>query len=116
MAITDTITSAATAKILASIPRPTARLGDLGVPHCSPYVIATGSPNVFVNNRPMAAKGDFSTPHLKPGKPICPVHMAPIAKGSGSVRVNGRPVARIGDSLSGCTFVATGSFDVFTGG
>jgi len=42
--------------------------------------------------------------------------MARIAKGSGSVRVNGRPVARIGDSLSGCTFVATGSFDVFTGG
>ena len=110
-----TVTSAIASKIIAAIPRPTARLGDLGVPHCSPYVIATGSPNVFVNNRPMAAKGDFSSPHLKPGKPICPGHVAPIAQGSGSVRVNGRPVARVGDSLSGCTFVATGSVDVFTG-
>ena len=114
MAITSAITSAATSKILAAIPRPTARLGDLGVPHCSPYVIATGSPNVFVNNRPMAAKGDISSPHLKPGK-ICPIHVAFIGQGSGTVRVNGRPVARVGDSLSGCTFVATGSFDVFTG-
>jgi len=110
-----TVTSAIASKIIAAIPKPTARLGDLGVPHCSPYVIATGSPNVFVNNRPMAAKGDFSSPHQKPGELDCPEHVAPIAKGSSSVRVNGRPVARVGDSLSGCTFVATGSFDVFTG-
>ena len=94
--------------------RPTARLGDLGVPHCSGYVIATGSPNVFVNGRPVAARGDVSSPHLRPGKP-CPGHVAPIATGSGTVFVNGRPVARIGDPLAGCTLVATGSTDVFTG-
>ena len=94
--------------------RPTARLGDLGVPHCSGYVIATGSPNVFVNNKPMAAVGDTSSPHTYPSIPICLPHVAPIAQGSGSVRVNGRPVARVGDALAGCTLVATGSPDVFT--
>ena len=70
---------------------------------------------MFVNNRPMAAKFDITSPHLFPGKP-CPVHVAFIEKGSGSVSVNGRPVARVGDSVADCTFVATGSFDVFTGG
>ena len=94
--------------------RPTARLGDQGVPHCSGYVIATGSPNVFVNGKPMASVGDTSTPHLRPGTP-CPAHVAAINQGSGTVFVNGRPVARIGDSLAGCTVVATGSTDVFTG-
>ena len=94
--------------------RPTARLGDQGVPHCSGYSIATGSPNVFVNNKPMAARGDVSTPHLLPGRP-CPAHVAPISQGSGTVFVNSRPVARVGDALAGCTAVATGSFDVFTG-
>ena len=94
--------------------RPTARLGDQGVPHCSGYVIATGSPNVFVNNKPMAAVGDKSSPHTLPAKPVCLPHVASIIAGSGSVFVNGRPVARVGDPLAGCTLVATGSPDVFT--
>ena len=94
--------------------RPTARLGDQGVPHCSGYVIATGSPNVFVNGKPMAAVGDSSSPHKKPGIPVCPGHVASISQGSSSVRVNGRAVARVGDALAGCTLVATGSPNVFT--
>lgn len=93
--------------------RPTARLGDQGVPHCSGYTIATGSPNVFVNGKPMAAVGDTSTAHLRPGTP-CRGHVASISQGSGSVFVNGRAVARVGDALAGCTLVATGSPDVFT--
>jgi len=93
--------------------RPVARLGDIGIPHCSPYVIATGSPNVFVNGLPLAALGDISSPHLLPAVPTCVPHVAPIAMGSLSVFVNGRPVARLGDPLAGCTRVATGSFDVF---
>ena len=95
--------------------RPTARLGDFGIPHCSPYVIATGSPSVFVNNLPMAALGDISSPHLLPAKPTCVPHVGFIALGSFSVFVNGRPVARVGDPLATCTKIATGSFDVFTG-
>lgn len=91
-----------------------ARLGDLGVPHCSPYVIATGSADVSINGRPAARVGDVSTPHLLPGRP-CPGHVAPIAVGSSSVVINGRPAAFVGSYLAGCTFVATGSTDVVVG-
>jgi uncharacterized Zn-binding protein involved in type VI secretion len=94
--------------------RPVARLGDQGVPHCSGYTIATGSPSVFVNLKPVASVGDISTPHLRPGSP-CPGHVASISTGSPGVFVNLRPMARVGDSLAGCTFVATGSSDVFAG-
>ena len=94
--------------------RPVARLGDQGVPHCSPYTIATGSPTVYAELRPVASVGDFSTPHLVPSRRCFP-HAAPIITGSPTVYVNLRPVARVGDSLAGCTFVATGSFSVFAG-
>jgi len=94
--------------------RPVARLGDQGVPHCSGFSIAQGSPTVFVDLRPAARLGDLSTPHLRPGHP-CPPHIAPISSGSATVFVNGRPLARVGDRLAGCTAVATGSFDVFAG-
>ena len=92
-----------------------ARLGDAGVPHCSGYVIATGSADVVINGRGAARVGDSSSPHLRPGRP-CPIHVAPIARGSASVVINGRPAARVGDALGGCTLVATGSGDVIIGG
>ena len=91
-----------------------ARFGDLGVPHCSPYVIATGSTDVFINGRPAARVGDISSPHLVPAR-VCFNHVAPIAIGSTSVFINGRPAAYVGSYLAGCTFVATGSTDVVTG-
>lgn len=91
-----------------------ARLGDLGVPHCSPYVIATGSTDVNINGRPAARVGDVSTPHLVPAR-RCFVHIAPIVLGSPSVLINGRPAAFVGSYLAGCTFVATGSGDVIVG-
>jgi uncharacterized Zn-binding protein involved in type VI secretion len=94
--------------------RPVARLGDHGVPHCSPFVIATGSPTVFVNSKPVARLGDLSTPHLFPARRCLP-HVAPILGGSFTVFANGRPLARVGDGLAGCTFVATGSVTVFAG-
>lgn len=97
--------------------RPVARLGDQGVPHCSGFSIAQGSPTVFVNLQPLSSLGDISTPHLRPrpGNPPCSPHVAPIASGSATVFVNLKPVARVGDSLAGCTFVATGSPTVFAG-
>jgi uncharacterized Zn-binding protein involved in type VI secretion len=97
--------------------RPVARLGDQGVPHCSGFSIAKGSPTVFVNLKPAARLGDISTPHLKPGpgNPPCSIHAAPISNGSATVFVNGIPIARVGDALAGCTFVATGSPTVFAG-
>jgi len=97
--------------------RPVARLGDKGVPHCSPFSIAKGSSTVFANFKPVSRLGDISTPHLKPGpgNPPCSLHAAPISNGSKTVFVNLLPIARIGDSLAGCTFVASGSPTVFAG-
>ena len=92
-----------------------ARKGDQGIPHCSGYVIAAGSEDVFINGIAAARQGDNSTPHLLPGGPSCPAHTAPISRGSETVFVNGQPLARIGDPLAGCTAVAQGSEDVFAG-
>ena len=92
-----------------------ARQGDLGIPHCSPYVIATASGDVIINGRGAARVGDVSTPHLRPGGKRCPIHMASIVLGSTSVTINGRPAAFVGSYLLGCTFVATGSGDVIIG-
>ena len=92
-----------------------ARRGDAGVPHCSPYVIATASSDVIINGRGAARQGDISTPHLRPAGRRCGGHVAPIIRGSASVLINGRPAARVGDSLAACTRVATGSGDVIIG-
>ena len=43
-----------------------ARAGDSGMVHCSGYVIAGGSSDVFVNGRPAARVGDSSSVHLRP--------------------------------------------------
>jgi uncharacterized Zn-binding protein involved in type VI secretion len=91
-----------------------ARQGDQGVPHCSPYVIATGSTDVLINGRPAARVGDVSTAHLVPAR-RCFGHVASITVGSTSVLINGKPAAFVGSYLAGCTFVATGSADVVVG-
>lgn len=86
-----------------------ARQGDPGVVHCSGYVIASGSPDVFVNGLPVARVGDPSISHLGSG---CVNHTSTIIVGSPNVFVNGRPLARVGDALSACTQIAQGSPDV----
>lgn len=90
------------------------RIGDADVAHCSGMVRAEGSPNVYVNGIPWSRQGDLNTPHLLPGEP-CPTHAAPIAVGSTTVFVNGKGAGRVGDAISGCTSVASGSSDVFCG-
>lgn len=92
-----------------------ARKGDPGVPHCSPYVIMTGSTDVYVNGKPAARVGDVSTVHLRPGGKFCVPHVAAILTGSTSVFVNGKPIARQGSILGGCTMIALGSTDVNAG-
>lgn len=91
-----------------------ARQGDIGVPHCSVYLIATGSGDVKINGRGAARVGDVSTPHLVPARRCFP-HVARIVLGSTSVNINGRPAAFVGSYLAGCTVVATGSSDVIVG-
>ena len=88
---------------------------DVDVVHCSVPRRLAMSPNVIVNGTGISRQGDNNTPHLKPGAP-CPTHAAPIASGSSTVKVNTKGCGRIGDGISGCTSVATGSSNVFAGG
>ena len=97
--------------------RSVCRVGDLDLVHCSVPSRLQGSLNVRVNGIPVSRQGDLNTVHqLPPFVPACPAHAAPITLGSFTVRVNGRGCGRIGDSVAGCTFVATGSPNVFAGG
>ena len=88
---------------------------DADVTHCSTPRRDACSGNVFVNGIGISRQGDVNTSHLLPGAP-CPPHTAPIATGSTTVFVNNKGCGRIGDAISGCTSVATGSPNVFAGG
>jgi|LWDU01.1.fsa_nt_gi uncharacterized Zn-binding protein involved in type VI secretion len=94
------------------------RIGDGDFFHCSSPHRMTGSLNVLVNGLPWSCQGDINAPHLIPCKcPICCcIHVAPITFGSWTVRVNGRGAGRTFDSLSACTAVMTGSWNVIAGG
>jgi uncharacterized Zn-binding protein involved in type VI secretion len=88
---------------------------DADVPHCSGMNRSALSPDVKVNGTGISRQGDVNTPHLLPPPP-CPTHAAPIATGSTTVFINTKGCGRIGDGISGCTSVATGSSNVFAGG
>ena len=88
---------------------------DADVEHCSVPRRDECSPNVFVNGTGISRQGDNNTSHLLPGAP-CPSHAAPIATGSTTVFINSKGCGRIGDGISACTSVATGSSNVFAGG
>ena len=87
---------------------------DDDVVHCSVPSRLEKSPNVFVNGTGISRQGDTHHPHLLPA-PICPPHQAPITTGSTTVFINGNGCGRIGDDVSGCTVVATGSSNTFAG-
>jgi len=87
---------------------------DSDVPHCSGMNRSALSPDVLVNGTGISRQGDVNTPHLLPGGP-CPTHTAPIATGSTTVFINTKGCGRIGDGISACTSVATGSSNVFAG-
>lgn len=87
---------------------------DADIVHCSVPLRSQRSDDVFVNGTGVSRQGDNNTPHLLPPPP-CPAHAAPIAVGSPTVFANNKGVGRIGDAISGCTSVATGSPNVFAG-
>lgn len=87
---------------------------DSDVTHCSTPQRDDRSDNVKVNGTGISRQGDNNTAHLLPPIP-CPSHTAPIAIGSTSVFINGKGCGRIGDAISGCTSVASGSENVFAG-
>ena len=91
------------------------RIGDADVTHCSGMTRAVGSPDVYVNNIKWSCQGDVNTTHLLPGGPPCPSHAMPIANGSSTVKINGKGCGRIGDGITACTSVQSGSENVFAG-
>lgn len=96
---------------------PAHRRTDIGSGHSChfPPTLATGgSPNVFVNNKPLMRVGDAYVPH---GCPVCPepTHGRKLAAGSSSVFINGKPAGRIGDAIDCGGQAQTGSPNVFIG-
>lgn len=89
-------------------------LVDKDVVHCSQPSREQCSDNVFVNGIGISRQGDNNNSHLLPGAP-CPSHAAPITIGSTTVFINGKGCGRVGDAVTACTFVATGSENVFAG-
>ena len=89
-------------------------LVDQDVFHCSIPSRLERSPNVYCNGTGISRQGDLNDGHLLPPEP-CLTHQAPIEIGSTTVFINGKGCGRIGDAISECTSVATGSFNVFAG-
>lgn len=88
---------------------------DVDLVHCSLPSRVGASINVLVNGIGVSRQGDFNDPHLYPVGIFCFFHAAPITLGSLRVKVNGRGCGRIGDPVTACTIVASGSFNVFAG-
>ena len=88
---------------------------DSDVTHCSTPSRDECSSTVFVNGTGISRQDDNNTTHDLPGDP-CPSHAAPITTGSTTVFINGKGCGRIGDGITSCTSVSTGSSNVFAGG
>ena len=80
--------------------------------HCEIPRRLERSPDVFVNSIGISRQGDNNNSHAGP---LCLPHQAPITTGSPTVFINGKGCGRIGDAVTGCTSVATGSPNVFCG-
>lgn len=90
-------------------------LVDKDVFHCSIPQRLEKSPDVFVNSIGVSRQGDKNDSHLIPGGEDCTIHEAPITTGSTRVFANNKGIGRIGDGVTSCTKVATGSSDTFDG-
>jgi len=64
-------------------------------------LILTGSPNVFINGKPVVRVGDVVSPHGSGSH-----GSAVMATGSATFSVNGIPVCRVGD-LASCGHVGS---------
>ena len=88
---------------------------DSDVIHCSTPKRNQRSDNVKVNGTGISREDDNNTTHAKPVGDTCMDHAASIATGSTTVFINGKGCGRIGDAITDCTSVATGSENVFAG-
>ncbi len=73
--------------------------------------ITTGSPNVFVNGKPLA-RVKFDIGECTKASPCIPL----VATGSGTVFINRLPAARVDDKLTCGGFIKEGSWNVRIGG
>ena len=105
------------------------KIGDLVIPaahrqsdigsghecHFPPSTATGGSPDVYVNGKPLMRVGDSYQAH---GCSSCPEpsHGRALAKGSGTVFVNGRPAGRVADAIDCGGQAENGSEDVTIGG
>ena len=87
---------------------------DCDTVHCSVPRRDARSSDVFVNSTGISRQDDNNTSHLLPPPP-CPSHAAPITTGSTTVFINSKGCGRIGDGVTSCTDVSTGSANVFAG-
>ena len=87
---------------------------DKDIVHCALPLRDERSDDVKVNGTGISRQGDNNTLHKKPPAP-CPKHVAPITTGSTTVFVNGKGCGRVGDAITACTSVASGSENVFAG-
>lgn len=90
-----------------------ATIDDIGTDHdgFAPSKIITGSPDVFIDGKPVARVTDQLEPHTKPGSAP---HPRAIASGSSTVFINGLPLAMTGGSIE-CGGVVIGSSTVIVG-
>jgi uncharacterized Zn-binding protein involved in type VI secretion len=88
-----------------------ARQGD---PSLHPGAIGAGAPNVLINGRPAARRGDPFACALPPVAGPHPLNF--IAKGSATVTIAGKDAARVGDSSICGAIIAAGSPNVLIGG
>lgn len=91
-----------------------ARLTDTCTGHACwpPRPNTQGSPNVFVNGRPVHRQSDSWAPHTCGDN----THGGNLSSGSSTVFANGLSVGRIGDPVSCGSAVSVGSPNVFAGG
>ncbi len=93
---------------------PAARKDDLCTGHdCfPPRPAASGSENVYVNNRKSHRKGDTWKKHCC----VLSCHASETAEGSATVFINGKRAARVQDPVACGSVIMTGSTNVYIGG
>ncbi len=93
------------------------KVGDTCKPFISVPIIVTGSPDVFVNGKPVAREGDYTgTFQKRRGRRVVSIDSQLLAHNDDqTVFVNDKPVAQIGTPGTNETVVITGSPNVNIG-
>jgi uncharacterized Zn-binding protein involved in type VI secretion len=93
------------------------KVGDLGTPFVTVPIIITGSPDVFIDGKPVARENDTTASfQKKQGQKIIVLTSTILAPpGDPTVFINGKPAAQIGTPMTNGAKIITGSESVFIG-